>query len=547
MEEKKHTEEITLNEEQMAALERIREGGNYFISGKSGTGKTTLIKRLSCLPNAVFLAPTGNAAQLINGMTIHSFFRIPPLPFVLPEHLEHIGKRGRKLIKAVETVVIDEISMVRADIMDCIDLRLRQYAPTTEMSQQPFGGRQIIVSGDFFQLPPVVSNKESIDGKIGIDEFLEARYIAKFPFASFAWRKANIQPLTLKQSMRQAEDADYATLLDKVKTANPVFLPDILAQLNTRVQGDYPDDAVVLCTTNAAARHRNETIYRKLDGEERVFYGKVTGNYGEDPSDEIRKAFKVGMRVIATANQYPSIHTGDAGIVVGFCDAGVVVHFDSGIEEPVKPFEKARYIYVTELVDSKEVLSPRKIGSFTQIPLLPGYAITVHRSQGMTLGKVLLDLRGGCFASGQAYVGLSRCRSLGDLYLTVKLRPDFFIVEPEVVRVDLAMNYDPLRLHDVLYAFLEDVGDEAWDLLYIELTKKSAHQFLGNLLHRYQAHTDMPRTTTIEQYLRVLEKDIYDAIIFLYTGNCDDIKNLRDNLYNFGQKIRCLVRERKKD
>ncbi len=533
-------DEIKLNEEQQNALERIKMGGNFLIYGKSGTGKTTLLRSLATLPNVVFLAPTGNTAQLINGCTIHSFFRLPPLSLIMPENLEKINRKGRKVIRAIETVIIDEISMVRADIFDCIDYRLRQYAPTAEMSQKPFGGRQIVVCGDFFQLPPVVSSQESIDGK-GIEEYLEENYGGTvYPFCSLAWRNAAFQIISLKQSIRQAEDADYARLLDDIKLANPLVLPDALQQLNARVQHDYPQDATVLCTTNDLVRSTNDMIYRDLQGEEKIYSAKTWGYYFAEPSDEVHKSFKTGMRVLATANQYPSIHTGDTGTVQGFCDAGVIVKFDSGVTEPVRPFEKARYFYKTEHVEDRPVIVPYKVGTFTQIPLLPAYAITVHRAQGMTIAKAILDLRGGCFAAGQAYVALSRCRSLNDLYLTVPLRKEFFIVDPNVIQADLAWQYNPATLHKALLEI--EKNDE--DLLFMASADMSPNvvPFLSLLQKTYcdllETSADCNTEEQLSDMLKFAEQRIYNSIVYLYSGESVAIRYLPQDIRNFMKSVR---------
>ena len=185
---------MQLNIEQLAALERIQNGGNYFITGKSGAGKTTLIKALAELPNVIFCAPTGSAARLIGGQTVHRMFQIPPYPVVDAKMLPPLARLKRKLLKQVETVVIDEISMLRGDILRAVDHRLRQCAKSFEDAQKPFGGKNMVFVGDFFQLPPVVNGLSS--GKHDLDKVHEEKGF--YAFQTTVWQEADIKPVYLK-------------------------------------------------------------------------------------------------------------------------------------------------------------------------------------------------------------------------------------------------------------------------------------------------------------------------------------------------------------
>lgn len=200
--------EIVLNEEQQAALEKIKAGGNYFIFGAAGTGKSTLLAHIGKeIPDAVFAAPTGSAAQKINGVTLNSLFHIQPIPYITEECLGVISsKTVRRAISAIKTLIVDEISMVRADIFAAIDFRLRQYGPDG-CKDKPFGGRQIILSGDFFQLPPVVTNDEVCGSSVG--ECLERQYGGIYSFMTKIWKDAQIVPIYLRENMRQGQDREF--------------------------------------------------------------------------------------------------------------------------------------------------------------------------------------------------------------------------------------------------------------------------------------------------------------------------------------------------
>ncbi len=517
------TKPITLNTEQQTALERIKAGGNYFVFGRAGSGKTTLLKKLmSELNNAVFLAPTGNAASILNGSTIHRFMRFPALSILTQLNIDTVSKKHRKVIMNTKTVIIDEISMVRVDLLCAIDYRLRQYAQTPEMSKLPFGGRQVILCGDFFQLPPVVSGTERING-IGIAEYLEHWFGSIYAFSAPVWKQANIQPICLHQSMRQREDTEFADMLNMIKLADPMLQDEILQKINSRVGKEIPSECITLCTTNAAAKAINNNAYQQLRGEEREFPGTVSGNYSFEPSDEMKKTLKVGERVIMTANQYPNVFTGNAGTIVAFTpDNEVVVKFDSGHTETIRAFEKTQYDYHTEKSPDggEPIIKSIPVGTFSQIPLIPGGAITIHRAQGMTLQNVVIDLRGGCFVPGQAYVGLSRCTSLGNLYLKIPLQREHLSVSPEVISADLSWNYDPVRLHLALLAVKAEQHPVGLDSLRLDTTHMPLFLSLIHEKYRTMDMAEMTDKIELSTNLQFMEKKFYDAIVCLYIDGC---------------------------
>lgn len=403
-----------------AALDLLVRGrAHIFLTGRAGTGKTTLVRRFMDLAgdDAAIVAPTGVAAMNAGGQTIHSFFRLPPR-LISPGDVKRL--RHAKVIRALKTLVIDEISMVRADLMSAIDLSLRLNRGVDE----PFGGVRIIAVGDLAQLPPVVQGE--------VAQYLDEEFGGPFFFNSPAFADAGFLRLELDTVFRQ-DDPDFIDILSGVRDAD--LTQSQAARLNERVTQATGFDAsathVVLTPTNEQAFRINAQRLAALPGQETAFDGAVKGEF--DPRlfpTESPLLLKPGARVMmirndpggrfvnGTLGEVESIESGAVRVRIG----AEVVRVD-----PVD-WERVKYVY-----DEKEKAIGQEVtGAFKQLPLRLAWAMTVHKSQGLTLDKLYIDMGRGMFAHGQAYVALSRARSLDGLWLSRALRPSDLVRDPRV-------------------------------------------------------------------------------------------------------------------
>ena len=528
---------MQLNFEQLAALERIQRGGNYFITGKSGAGKTTLIKALAEeLPNVILCAPTGAAARLIGGFTIHKIFQIPPYPIVDVKMLPPLGRLKRKLLKQVNTVIIDEISMVRGDILRAVDQRLRQCAKSFADAQKPFGGKSMVFVGDFFQLPPVVSGISSGDSALEIMHEEQGLYA----FQSESWQCAEIKPIYLKQIIRQT-DSEFIEILNVLRTNEEEEISAVLEKLNTRVVEDIPEQAVYLCSTKNIAAARNASKFSALQGDVKTFVATVTGQFNpKEYPTERELTLKVGQRVIATANT-KDVCNGDLGTIEAFTSGGVIIEFDSGAKAEILPVETPQYSCKIEKDgEGNDKIIVFKSGGFTQIPLIPGYAITIHRSQGMTLSNVILDIGAGCFASGQLYVAVSRCRSLESLFLKQAISEDDVFVDNEIVAEEILWKVDNGLIHRILIEELSKLDGAQLDML--ALHKDYAIQFLQFFIssyldafdtEEYAANCGRPQ----DDYLQYLEEKLYQQACNLHLNRPLDLADAMTTLGAVTEKL----------
>ena len=533
---------MQLNLEQLSALERIQNGGNYFITGKSGAGKTTLIKALAELPNVIFCAPTGSAARLIGGQTVHRMFQIPPYPVVDANMLPPLARLKRKLLKQVETVVIDEVSMLRGDILRAVDHRLRQCAKSFEDAQKPFGGKNMVFVGDFFQLPPVANGVSS--GKHDLDKVHEEKGF--YAFQTAVWQEADIKPVYLKKIMRQT-DSEFIRILNVLRTNEEEEIPKVLEKLNSRVTNTIPEQAVYLCSTKRIAAARNAVKFAELNGAVQTFTAHISGQFNpQEYPNELELQLKIGQRVISTANS-KEVCNGDIGTIYDFSGEGVIVQFDSGIKTELLPVETSQYACKVEKdEDGEEKIIVFKSGSFTQLPLIPGYAITIHRSQGMTLSSVVLDIGSGCFASGQLYVAISRCKSLEALLLLQEISEDDIFIDSDIVEEEIFWKVDAGLIHETLWKELEKLDGGQLDMLSFSGNYATAFLsfFIANYLDAFDAdgnadYKELPEDESLIYY----EEKIYQHSCNLYLNRPVDIadamaalKQLVMKFYKFKNK-----------
>ena len=428
---------IKLANEQKRALDMMLSGKNVFLTGKAGTGKSTVVDefRIICKHGCVFLAPTGIAAININGSTIHSFFQLKP-GLLTPDSIEPIGSRKRvDMIRSVRTIVIDEISMVRSDLFVAIDMRLQEITGCNK----PFGGKQVILVGDFLQLPPVVKEKTEA-------EYLDRELGGYYAFQTQLWQEAKFQCLCLQTIHRQKRDALFMAILNHLRYGEleirdipleglkkPVNVIEALTRLCVEAAPlEHPP--IYLCTTNSTAYALNQMHQSRLKGEVHVFRAVIWGRFpeGDQPTPETL-ALKVGARVMTLTNKRSAdgeieYVNGEIGVIEAMDDgenAVVHVRLDRGPTVSIQRTKWSKYEYESEFDANtgKPIVRQREVGTFVQIPLKLAYAVTIHKSQGLTLDCVEVKLGDGCFASGQLYTALSRCRNIDNLRIDRAICP----------------------------------------------------------------------------------------------------------------------------
>lgn len=366
------------------------------------------------------VAPTGLSAIQVGGQTIHSFFRLPPR-FVDTRDLRPLKHTG--VMRAIDLLIIDEVSMVRADVMDGIDITLRR----NRRRDEPFGGVQLAVFGDLWQLPPIVREPE-------LKEYFRHTYGGPYFFQALVWQQCAGVSVELETVYRQQDDPGFLRILQHIRDGEPG--ESILEELNGRVvaHGALPDadSYVVLTATNEAALRENSRRLAALPGRARTYAAAVSGRFEDSVfPTESGLTLKVGARVMFLRND-PERRwiNGSWGIVTALGDDGPTVRLEDGSEHEVSvaTWENIAYRYD---VGSREI-SRDVIGTFRQLPLRLGWAITIHKSQGQTFDRVYIDLGRGAFSHGQIYVALSRCCSLAGLALAAPVRHRDVILDQAV-------------------------------------------------------------------------------------------------------------------
>lgn len=401
-----------------------------FITGKAGTGKSTLLKYFleRALGNVVVLAPTGVAALNVGGQTIHSFFRFKT--DITVQKAEKSGARTFKqdsgeLFRALDAVVIDEISMVRADLLDCVDVFLRA---ARQKKLEPFGGVKMIFVGDMYQLPPVVTAQDK--------DALNALYIGPYFFNAHVMREFEFELVELEKIFRQSED-DFIDVLNAIR--NNQVKASHLETLRARVldpdtQLSSEDFSICITTTNRRASEINQHRLSLLGSESHVYPAQVSGEFEKTsfPTDE-NLELKIGAQVMFVNNDYEGRWVnGTLGLVKKILADSVLVTLENNDEVEVSSHTWT--VHRTVFDPQKRILKTEELGNFIQMPLRLAWAVTIHKSQGKSFDRVYVDLFGRIFATGQLYVALSRCRTLGGLYLSRGVRQNDVLVDPRVVR-----------------------------------------------------------------------------------------------------------------
>jgi ATP-dependent exoDNAse (exonuclease V) alpha subunit len=425
--------EVEINDQFTRVLELVGgENKNIFITGKAGTGKSTLLHliRQNSEKNLVVLAPTGLASLNVSGQTIHSFFRFPPS--ITISEAQKIGRerQSSKVLQNLQLLIIDEISMVRADLLDCIDVFLK----TVKKSNLPFGGLQTILIGDLYQLPPVLRYQEQMDfAKMYASPYFFASKVVEELFNGDIFNsKSLLELIELKKVYRQ-NDLEFINLLDAVRRGEKTT--QILARLNQRVTSiSDTEKAIILTTTNAASDSINQTNLAKIDLPSQLYLATTSGKFDKQSLPTTGDLeLKVGARVMFVKNDLKGKWVnGTLGIVSKLFENRVLVVTDEG--KTVEVYPETWELYKTTFNQTENRLENQIIGSFTQLPLKLAWAITIHKSQGQTFDRVILDLQNPAFSAGQTYVALSRCRSFEGLFLTRSVRSSDILTDREVVR-----------------------------------------------------------------------------------------------------------------
>ncbi|WP_303026990.1 AAA family ATPase [Duncaniella muris] len=493
---------------------------SIFLTGKAGTGKSTFLRYITAHTRKkyVVLAPTGIAAVNVGGVTLHSFFRIPFKPIVpgdpdfapnrIKERMKYPGSLV-KLIRELELIIIDEISMVRADIIDFVDLLLRTYSGN---QREPFGGKQLLFVGDVFQLEPVLTGD--------MRDILRKFYRDAFFFSAHAFDRINLVPIELRKIYRQSQ-GEFVELLDRIRMGAATAAD--ISRLNSRcVALSLPVEGEEKPTMTLASRRDmvdqiNESRLEAIDKPVFTFIGEIKKDFPENslPTD-LELSLKEGAQVVFIKNSPDRFWVnGTIGTVTTLTQDLLEVRLENGEIHEVEPEKWSNIKYSFDEKTNKIIET--ELGSFTQYPVKLAWALTIHKSQGLTFNNVIIDLGRGAFTGGQTYVALSRCRSFEGLTLRSTVAERDIFVNPAILNFSRSFN-DPILIDGAMRkAHAEecyenalakaDEGDfsEAFDLFAEGLRAKS---ILDNKSAMRLARSKLAVIGKLRERVAQLESDI---------------------------------------
>lgn len=416
---------IKLGNEQLELFEQMEKTNEHmFITGKAGTGKSVLLQyfRKNSTKRIVVCAPTGVAAINIGGATIHSLFRLP-IGFIDVQSTStnslRVSKKTQELLREVDCVVIDEISMVRADVLDGIDYVLR-YA---KGKKEAFGGTQIIMFGDLYQLQPVVADKS-------LHEYFLENHGGFYFFNAHVWDNTHFLLYELEHIYRQKDDK-FKEILNAVRCGDAEA--ETLNELNKRVEHDYPENGVIaLVPTNAQVEGINRYKLQTLPGQIKEYKAEVEGDISESyfPTDDVLRLKRKAQVIMVKNDREKRWVNGSIGSIIDLKDDCIKVKIGDDIYEVGREtWPKISYVYNRDTRRPEEEIT----GTFTQFPVKLSWAMTIHKSQGQTYDRVMIDFGTGAFTHGQTYVALSRARTLEGIYLRKPVEKKDIIVDPVIV------------------------------------------------------------------------------------------------------------------
>lgn len=466
-------------------------GTSIFLTGKAGTGKTTFLKAVTehSSKRMIVVAPTGVAAINAGGMTIHSFFQLPFTPYVPGMAIRDrydFGKDKRRIIRTLDMLVIDEISMVRSDLLDAIDFVLRRYRDHT----RPFGGVQLLMIGDLQQLTPVVTPQD--------EELLRGHYDTPYFFGSKALQQISYVTIQLTHVYRQ-HDEQFIRILNHIRNGKPT--PEDMARLNQRHRPAFFPKAeegyIRLTTHNRLADNYNETELGKLPGQRFVYTAEIKDTFPEYsyPAD-VRLELKLGAQVMFIKNDASGAHryyNGRIGHVVSIDEQTIEVRCP-GDKEPIKveqqEWENTKYV----INERTKVIEPQVQGVFRQYPLRLAWAITIHKSQGLTFDRAIIDA-GLSFASGQVYVALSRCKSLEGLVLASPISEQSIIndhrVADYIAHQEVAAEQSVRELPNLKEEYFRFQLLDLFDFTTLVAAAQLVHRTLLEYFHGFQSLTNL--------------------------------------------------------
>ena len=549
------------NKELQNALQIIQfTRQSLFLTGKAGTGKSTFLRHIAATTKKkhVVLAPTGIAAINAGGSTLHSFFKLPFHPLLpndsrynvrnIRESLKYNGEK-RKLLRELELIIIDEISMVRADIIDFIDRVLRIYCRNM---REPFGGKQLLLVGDIYQLEPVIREEDR--------QLLLPFYKSNFFFDARVFREMQLVSIELTKVYRQS-DPLFINILDHIRTSQ-VGNAD-LALLNKRIGAELSHDdsklSITLSTRRDTVDFINEQHLKQLPGEPTIFNGIIRGEFPESSlPTPMELELKTGAQILFIKNDKEKRWVnGTLGTIIGFGDEedGIIyVRTEDGNDVDVEReiWSNMRY----KFNETEQKIEEEEIGNYEQFPLRLAWAITVHKSQGLTFKQVNIDFTGGVFAGGQTYVALSRCTSLEGISLKERIRREDVFVRAEVLNFARQYNDNQIiqralqqskadkEYHDAMKAFDEGDMQSALDNFFLaihsryDIEKPAAKRLIRrklNIINQKQAEIERlnEELTKKEDYLKEL------AIEYLVMGKeCEAEKMNEAAIRNYEKALR---------